>query len=227
MDGKYWKSCENCYQWYWANRTDSKFCQPKCAAAYARSYGEHRTRFHEEKEQYNRATCEHCSAAFEYNDYAQRGGKRKAQYCSNKCRQAAYRERKGASAGYTGHWDDARNDKRTNEEKAKASAGAGAKKDTSHGAGAKKDTSHGAGAKKDTSHGAGAKKDTSHKWWKNGNRYQVIGVTYLNTFKQAKAAYMRLVKLYHPDVSTDPDASEIMQYVNAAWDEIKDSPWAK
>jgi len=207
MSKKYTTWCRHCYTTFEADRPDAVFCTPAHAAAYARNHGEYRTRYHEEKPNEHYENCAWCGAGFVYNDYAQRGGKRKAQYCSNKHRQAAYRARKGSGAGFTGNWDDARNDKRGEDQK---------KKDTSREE-PKKDTSQ----KKEE-----PKKDTSPKWWRNSNRYQVLGVTYLFTYKQAKAAYMALVKKYHPDVSTDPDANEIMQYVNAAWDYVKTGKWA-
>jgi len=205
-------TCKQCYVSFESDRKDAHFCTPKCAAAYARIHGEFRTHFHAEKGAYNYETCAHCQTMFEYNDYAQRGGQRKAQYCSNKCRQAAYRARKGAAAGYTGHWDDARNDKRTEEEKRKQQQQQ--KKDTSQ--------EQQQQQKKDTSQEQQQqqKKDTSQEWYMGDDYFKILGVTYLNTFAEAKRAYMKLVKLYHPDTNKSPEATVIMQRVNAAWDKI-------
>lgn len=206
--------CKQCYVSLKDKRKDAKFCSPRCAAQWARDFGQYRTRYHTEKEETMGETCEECGNRFYHNEYAERGGKREAKYCSSKCRQRAYRKRKGASAGYTGHWEDARNDK-TN----------GRKSDQ------KKDTSRGDSAPppppKDTSRKSAPPKDTSHpKWWEDKNAFNVIGVTYLNTFKEARAKYMALVKKYHPDRSQEKDAAEIMKFVNAAWDKIKDYRWA-
>lgn len=106
------KKCIACDVTFEYVRGDAKFCTPRCAAQWARDEGAFRERFHKEKEEHNGADCEWCGNAFLYNDYAQRGGERRPKFCSNKCRQAAYRARKGIFAGKTSHWDDARNNKK-------------------------------------------------------------------------------------------------------------------
>lgn len=204
--------CKQCYVSLKDKRKDARFCSPRCAAQWARDTGQYRDRYHTEKPEDIGEVCEECGAAFFYNDYAERGGKREAKYCSNKCRQRAYRKRKGSAAGYTGHWDDARNDK-TNGKKQQSG------KDTSQ----KKTPPP--PPPKDTSRGNVPPKDTSQKWWKSKDYFAVIGVTYQSTRREAKAAYMKLVKLYHPDTNKTPEATEIMQYVNAAWDKIKNHGW--
>lgn len=203
--------CKQCYESLKDKRHDAVFCSPRCAAQWARDNGQYRDRFHTEKEETNFKPCQECGTYFYYNEYAERGGKRAPQYCSNKCRQKAYRARKGANAGYTGNWDDARNDK-TNGKR-------GSKKDTSQ----KKPPPP--PQDKDTSRGNVPPKDTSREWWKSKDYFSVIGVTYQSTKREAKAAYMKLVKLYHPDTNKNPEATEIMQYVNAAWDKIKNHGW--
>jgi len=213
------RHCKNCY----ANlkddvRADAVFCTPRCAAQWARDMGEYRTRTHAEKEETSRKPCEHCGAGFWYNEYAQRGGKRVPQYCSNKCRQAAYRARKGAAAGYTGHWDDARNDKtkgeRTERQKQDEQDAKGYK--------SKKDTSQGAGQKKDTSRDKTGDKDTSqYAHFFSKDPYIVLGVTYLNSKAEIKKAYMKLIIEWHPDRNKLPEALRISQCINAAWDKLK------
>lgn len=237
------KNCKSCGKLFEYNRDDAEFCEPRCAAQWARDEGAFRERFHEQKAEVHEAQCEWCGASFFYNDYAQRTGVRQAKYCSNKHRQAAYRARKGAFAGKTSHWDDARDNKkqrttggvgsgtererqdyqdqkRADEQWRKAQSEGPGKKDTSRNQKKQdKDTSQNQ-AHKDTSHADG--KDTSQdKRWKSKDAYVVLGVTYVSNQAQIKRAYIKLITEWHPDRCKHPDATRIAQAINAAWDKLK------
>lgn len=225
-----WKKCEQCGIGFEHTRTDARWCTPRCAAQYARDHGEFRDRTHEEKPYAHVKECAHCGIGFAYNDYADKGGKRVPQYCSNKCRQAAYRARKGAAAGYTGHWDDARNDKKTEEGKTKARTER-QKQDDQDAAREqkrreedryKRTYDYNDPRAKHTSRNT-PPKHTSPKGdrWSSKDPYIVLGVTYLLSKAEMKRAYMKLMKEYHPDISKHPDALRISKAVNAAWDKLK------
>jgi DnaJ domain len=205
--------CLNCSKTFEHIRGDARFCEPRCAAAWARNEGAFRDRFHAPKQEQNGADCEFCGTAFLYNDYAERGGQRRPKFCSNKCRQAAYRARKGVFAGKTSHWDDARNNK-----KQQTSNGVGGGKDTSQKTRAK-DTSQ--EQTKDTSRNQ-TKKDTSQdKRWKSKDPYVVLGVTYQSTKNEIKQAWRALMRIWHPDVCTDEGATVVSQAINRAYDMLK------
>jgi molecular chaperone DnaJ len=52
--------------------------------------------------------------------------------------------------------------------------------------------------------------------------YRVLGLTPDATDEEVKQAYRRLAKKYHPDMNPgDPHAAEMMNQINAAYDEIK------
>jgi len=103
-------NCKQCGRGHMPKRrggenSDAAFCSAKCKAAYHRertsdsqhaSKGGHTT--HEEKERDSWGQCEFCAKSFPYNDFAARGGQRKAKFCSNKCRVASFRAAKKAAA---------------------------------------------------------------------------------------------------------------------------------
>jgi len=47
--------------------------------------------------------------------------------------------------------------------------------------------------------------------------YEVLGVSRKATVEEIKIAYRKLVKIYHPDVSTDPEAGEKIKLINRAY----------
>ena len=233
------KACKQCGNPFPYTRDDAEFCTPRCTAAFTRSEGYHRERFHSEKTEAKSKPCEHCGTEFFYNEYAQRGGQRVPQYCSNRCRQAAFRKRNKESSfsGGANHWQEGRNDK--TQRKGTSQGGTEREKqDREDNARAEKqreqyryeqtykDTSR--KTNKDTSQGGAkhtsqtADKDTSRvdARWKSKDAYVVLGVTYLSTKAAIKKAYYKLAKEYHPDVSKHPHAEAIMKAINAAYAKI-------
>lgn len=73
-------------------RADKSFCGPICVAAWYR-LRDNPPPIHEEKFRVHWFTCEQCFEDFQVNDYANRGGQRTPKYCSNACKQKAYRKR--------------------------------------------------------------------------------------------------------------------------------------
>lgn len=217
--------CKNCHNPIIDARDDAVFCGPNCKAAFARNEGYHRERFHAERPEMKEKPCEHCGTPFFYNEYAERGGQRVAQYCSNRCRQAAFRARKKESPfdGGANRWQDARSDK--TQRKGTSQSSEKEKQDY-------QDKRHAEDARsrkraddtyKGTSHKKSENKGTSQSadWWKSRDAYTVLGVTYLSTKAQIKKAWMGLIRQYHPDVCKEPSATEISQAVNAAYDKLK------
>jgi len=221
----YYKQCKNCYQSFKATRNEAVFCTPRCTAAYARSEGYERTRIHEEKEEENGQDCAHCGKRFFYNDYAERGGQRKAQYCSNRCRTAAYRARKKENAGYTGNWDDARNDK-TKTRSGKSESSKGTEKERQNYEDTQREQQQRAKARaeqtyKHTSQTPPNSKHTSQaRRWKSNDPYVILGVTYVSTKAEIRSAWAKLAKEWHPDTCKHPDAVSIMSAINGAYEKL-------
>lgn len=224
-------NCGNCGNPFKAARGDAKFCSDRCAAAWARNAGYHREDIHQAKEEWINKNCEECGTIFRYNEYALRGGQRVPKFCSNKCRQANYRARKAAQgqpAGFTGNWHDARNDKTD-------TSAPGEEPKTRHHKGTSQNTGERkAGGKtykfeqdepdKGTSRGStykGTSQPPLDSRWKSKDAHEVLGVTYLTPLEKIKAAWKKLLRTYHPDVSKDPNAAQICKKINWAWDRIE------
>lgn len=60
------------------------------------------------------------------------------------------------------------------------------------------------------------------------NPYKVLGVSDDATNEEIRAAYLSLVKKYHPDKYTDPDlkalANEKLKEINEAYDQLTKNP---
>lgn len=80
------------HQYSMGFRDDKRFCSDVCKAQYHRDNGS--PDIHRELERELPHACEVCGELFFVNGYAEREGERKPLYCSNKCRQKAYRQRK-------------------------------------------------------------------------------------------------------------------------------------
>jgi molecular chaperone DnaJ len=50
------------------------------------------------------------------------------------------------------------------------------------------------------------------------NPYQILGITPGASREQIKIAYKNLAKKYHPDISKEPNALEMMKKINGAYD---------
>lgn len=55
------------------------------------------------------------------------------------------------------------------------------------------------------------------------NHYEILGVSPLAEDSVIAAAYKNLAKKYHPDVTTDPGASDRMKELNCAYEVLRDS----
>jgi curved DNA-binding protein CbpA len=53
--------------------------------------------------------------------------------------------------------------------------------------------------------------------------YEVLGIPYTNDRKTIRAAYLEMMKRYHPDVSREKGAKEISEMINEAYSTLKDS----
>lgn len=54
------------------------------------------------------------------------------------------------------------------------------------------------------------------------NYYEILGIKYTNDSKAIKATYVKLVKEYHPDISSDVMATQKMEELNEAYGVLKD-----
>lgn len=50
------------------------------------------------------------------------------------------------------------------------------------------------------------------------NPYEILGVRIGATIDEIKSAYKNLAKKYHPDISKEPNAVEMMKQINNAYD---------
>ncbi len=57
------------------------------------------------------------------------------------------------------------------------------------------------------------------------NPFKVLGIAEDATLEDAKRAYRRLAKKYHPDICKDKDAGQKMQEITEAWGMLKDGKW--
>lgn len=80
------------YLVYVGLRADKRFCSPACRSAHHREHGS--TQTHANLPHDIGVQCTVCDNWFEVSPHAYRGGQRQAQYCSPRCRQKAYRQRK-------------------------------------------------------------------------------------------------------------------------------------
>lgn len=55
----------------------------------------------------------------------------------------------------------------------------------------------------------------SRQWW------EVLGVDEDADLESVKSAYLRLAKLYHPDINSSPDAKTLMQAINYAYQQFQ------
>lgn len=55
------------------------------------------------------------------------------------------------------------------------------------------------------------------------NPYATLGVPNFSTYEVVKAAYIKLVKMYHPDRNPTTEAAAKMREVNEAYDSLKTS----
>ena len=55
------------------------------------------------------------------------------------------------------------------------------------------------------------------------NYYEVLGVAKDASANDIKKAYRKLVRKYHPDISTEADADERTSEINVAYETLKDA----
>jgi len=71
---------------------------------------------------------------------------------------------------------------------------------------------------------AGPTPKTGKTDFKNLNRYEVLGVSGSATQAQIRAAYLKLIKLWHTDTNHAPEALEMCKRINWAYDGLKEKP---
>ncbi|MEJ1236800.1 DnaJ domain-containing protein [Chryseolinea sp. T2] len=56
--------------------------------------------------------------------------------------------------------------------------------------------------------------------------YQILGVSRNDSSETIRAAYRKLVKKYHPDINSSPDAAQMTALINQAYDLITSNHWS-
>lgn len=92
------RQCRQCNVPFEFRRADHFFCSGKCVAQYYRDRPSPED-IHADLPKSIPQVCNFCGIPYGINDYADRGGKRTPKYCSNRCRQAAFRRRNNTSTG--------------------------------------------------------------------------------------------------------------------------------
>lgn len=194
--------CKRCGKRFDAKRPDHFFCCAACVAAWYRENANPEF-IHAEKDHIWEHYCEHCGVPYKVNDYAQRGGKREPKYCSPKCKQAAYRQRmKGSQEQAQRRYSGSTGSKQQNTGKQQQNAGNG-----------------GSRANSGQSNGQSEFwKGFSGKW---AAAQTILGVRSDVTAKELRAAYMKLVRQWHPDVNKSPDAETMTKKINWAYEYLK------
>lgn len=193
----YSKTCRNCGNSYNNPRSDSVYCCDNCKAQYDRAEGTNKGYVHAEKVRYEECTCEHCSGTFWVNDYAVRGGQRKARFCTTRCRVAYFRARKKGfqRETYQGHSTHEKN---------------------------RNTPPQGEPAYTAKDYGAPPNQKVNYFTHKQGlaKAFEWLGVPNGADLKTCKRAYIKMIKAYHPDTSKAPNANELSQATNAAFEVI-------
>lgn len=201
--------CKRCGRSFNAKRPDHFFCSGACVAAWYRE-NPNPEYIHAEKDHIHDHYCEHCGSPYKVNDYAQRGGKREPKYCSPKCKQAAYRQR------MKGTQEQAK--RRYNAGK----GGSSGKNQQQQQDNAKSRQNAGNGNSGSNAGRSGGQSD----FWKGYNSkwtaaQTILGVRSDVTARELRAAYMALLKIWHPDVNHTPEAKTMTQKINWAYECLK------
>lgn len=87
--------CLGCGKKLIGRRIDQHFCSAVCTTTYHRKRGH--PIIHADLPRDTDIQCVVCGDWFNINAYADRSGQRQPRFCSGKCRQKAYRQRKKAT----------------------------------------------------------------------------------------------------------------------------------
>jgi DnaJ-domain-containing protein 1 len=193
----YSKTCRNCGNGYTNPRADSVYCCDNCKAQYDRAQGTNKGYVHAEKERWTSCSCEHCGGTFWVNDYAVRGGQRRARFCTTRCRVAYFRAQKKTYAGetYQGHSTHERN----------------------------RNTPPKQGNTPPKQGNTSPPNQKVHYYTHRdglAKAFEWLGVANGADLKTCKRAYIKMIKAYHPDTSKAPNANELSQATNAAFEVI-------
>lgn len=201
----YTSRCMNCNTTFEHTRTDTQFCSPRCKAEYWREAGG--TGEHENLDRFHRKECERCGTGFWYNAYAKRSGKRTPKYCSNKCRQSAFRE--------------SHNEKKRQEERAKDNAWREQARQN------KQQREQGERQQTPPDFNTGDFRDNLSipRRWTAYDAYVWLGVHQNSPRDVCASAFRSLNKRYHPDQNGGKEYPHL-KVINAAYDFLKRNVFA-
>jgi len=196
------RHCKQCGKPFYFKRYDHMFCSGACVAKFYRE-NPNPEFIHAQNNGRHTFDCEHCGNDFDVNDYAFRGGQRRPKYCSPKCKQAAYRAR----------------GKATQEQAKRRYDGSTGKNDQRQDSGRQNHTDDRSQGKKSHSNGSGS-------YWqgyksKTDAARAILGLGDKYTAREARAAWTRLLRQFHPDINPAPDATEVAQKINWAYEYLK------
>lgn len=201
--------CKQCGTVFSPGREDHFFCSAKCVAAYYRDHDDpeyiHTAKAHEFLHH-----CDQCGKSFFVNEYAERGGKRAPKYCSVNCKQSAYRARQKETkkqarrrqeSEYSARQGNAEQE-RVNEEFRRSYE-----------------------RMRDNEDRKQRQQSQNSVFDMGGTSRQdaliVMGLS--DPFTQAvlKARWLKMIKYWHPDVNSAPEATMMAQRINWAYDKLK------
>lgn len=199
-------NCRQCGKHFTRDRSDRHFCSGACVAAYYRD-NPNPEQIHAEKPHVHNFACEFCGEPFVVNDYANRTGTRRPKYCSNKCKQAAYRARGQATQKQA---------PRRPRNPGKASNSKSGSKQTSN-------------PSKPPESAKNGQWDTFKKAWswdsnfKKMNPRVILDVSTSASKLQVKMAYLKVIQKVHPDKHPQDESeywNELTQAVNWAYGRV-------
>lgn len=205
--------CKNCGARLYDGRFDKYFCNAKCKAEWHRNRtpdGAHEEKqpgeVHEEKYRKHEKRCEWCDNVFSYNEYGARGGQRVPQYCSNKCRQAAFRARKKGQDTANGR-----------------NQGENAREQKKQGYAWEYTYDRNEEARKQQQQQQQREDKNQYAAWDRMSWWEILEVSNKAGYDAARKAWIELVNKWHPDRHADDaaHASEILKRVNNAHDQAK------
>jgi len=187
--------CKQCGTRFTPSRDDHYFCSPKCVAAWYRA-NDNPAYVHAANYGAHWHTCEHCGVDFTVNDYAERSGARVPKYCSNKCKQAAYRAR----------GKDTQQQAARRQNEPKSTPPPSSQKHT---------------PPQDLPIWKYVGTRAKHSQPAMSDAYAILGVLSSATDAQIRAAYLAKISEWHPDRNSSPYATLWSQAINWAYDYVK------
>jgi len=216
MNGYPDRNCLQCGNRFDQKRADHFFCSGACCAAYYRD-NPNPDYIHKELPHDKPHVCEECGQPYNVNGYAERGGKRANRFCSPKCKQKTWRSaQKQAKRRY-----EEANAKKENSEKQWEDT----QKQWQNSSRDQKRAEEEFWRKWNENRGHSGEQARRRAVGKTGMTVEaaisLLGLSQGFTQEMLKKAYRAKAAECHPDRCKLPNATELMQRVNAAYEVLK------